>query len=861
MSEKKLLISIAVVFILLTLMLTMLPSFATDVIASTADTNEIVSVRLNKKLDTVEIGVRLTDDYAADKKGTNIYLFELLPYQSVSQINSMEYVTTEKVSKNVTFKVPFDRSDVQQLYAKYVAAERLADGSYSIITGAYYIENPDAIAERNYEYPKYESKKGLQIQLLTDAQELGISHTILNVPINEYILTEGGSNAVSYIYDNKTYYIDSEKLTLLDHKIKILTEAGVNVYLNIILSSRELASSSALSCLYAAEKSDEAALYALNTKSRDGMMYYQSILSFLAERYTREDQEYGFAGSFIIGYEINSNRNWNYMGSISLNNYLNSYIVALRVADTALRSIYSNGRVYVSVANNFNVLANDTGSDVDVNLDYAAKDLIILMNYLIKYSGDIPWNLAINPYPSDEGNANFWNDDLSYEDYTTPYITMKNIGTLTAFMSQEDFYFNGNKRSVLISEFGINSTEDEDSQRHQAAAYAYAYYKAVADPMIEALIYHRHVDHSGENGYKYGLWTNQENTTVTPSAKKYIYDVFKYIDTERGEEATSFALSIIGAKSWDALIEGYNTSQAAVKEVIDDISILSSDISAKYKKNTLFDFSKGSLCGFYPTDNAEYIELRSEAVEDEKTESKLYAKLYSLEKFGYMGVGRNFAEPLSIKKTGYVSFDIKADVPEEVTSVTVMLRLFSTRKNEVVYEGIAQIAPNEWETLTFKITELADITDSITGLKIWIKPYDDNIYSGDFGLWLGNVDIYDKSSVTFLSVLLKLLLVIAILFTFVVIIVVVRYFIYRRRQKMLMEKRKQARIAQMQRTQASLYNNSGLPSAGKINGAQNQIHRLQQGQKVAGDQIHRRRPTRNPAEFNRGGNQNGNRNS
>ena len=44
------------------------------------------------------------------------------------------------------------------------------------------------------------------------------------------------------------------------------------------------------------------------------LLYYAALLNFLFDRYTDPSGEYGFAGGWIIGYEANSNRNYNYMG-------------------------------------------------------------------------------------------------------------------------------------------------------------------------------------------------------------------------------------------------------------------------------------------------------------------------------------------------------------------------------------------------------------------------------------------------------------------------------------------------------------------------------------------------------------------
>ena len=61
-------------------------------------------------------------------------------------------------------------------------------------------------------------------------------------------------------------------------------------------------------------------------------------MAFLAGRYTLPNGENGFAGSYIIGYEINSNRYYNNMGEQEIESYTDSYVTLLRAADVAVRS-------------------------------------------------------------------------------------------------------------------------------------------------------------------------------------------------------------------------------------------------------------------------------------------------------------------------------------------------------------------------------------------------------------------------------------------------------------------------------------------------------------------------------------------
>jgi hypothetical protein len=118
-------------------------------------------------------------------------------------------------------------------------------------------------------------------------------------------------------------------------------------------------------------------------------------------------------------------------------------------------------------------------------------------------------------------------------------------------LRQKDFLFENQPRHVILSEQGFHTPDGKDGEEVQAAAYCYAWVKIKRTEGIDAFILHRHVDHAKEGGLKLGLWSNKSGAICTPDKKKRIYEVFKAADTPEWEKAFSFALPIIGIKSWD----------------------------------------------------------------------------------------------------------------------------------------------------------------------------------------------------------------------------------------------------------------------------------------------------------------------
>ena len=794
-----------------------------SVYAASVQGNTITSVVINKNLDAINVFATLSDAYVRDNRGKSVYLFELMPEQSEKDLTSLSPIAETKVTPEPTFSLPFDTSDKARLLSRYVLASMSADGVFSALTDAYYISNPEAVAPHDYAFPVAASKKGLEVQLLSDAQLLGTSYAVINVSVDSLLLGESSPDSVSFIFDGKTYYVSRARLDSLDYRIKVLTDSGMIVYLNIILGAPSASTPEKLNVLYYPEALDgtDARLCAINTENAESVLYYAALLNFLATRYTDPSGEYGFAGGWIIGYEANSNRNYNYMGPAPLADYMDSYAKALRIAHAMLRSVYSNGRVYVSVGNNFNAASTELNFAGDEQLDYPARLFLERLNQVISVSGNFPWNLSINPYPSDPANTAYWTDPNTLGSYDTPFITMNNIDVICNFMGQENFLYEGAKRRILLGSFGVSGEAVTSGEALQAAAFAYAYYTAASNDDIEALIWHRHVDSADESGLLLGLWASAEGENLVPAQTKSIYDVFKYIDTERygskeqSLEKTAFALKLIGADSWIDLIPGFDINKAVTRSVHEAISHLSSDIESKYKEAALFDFSSGELYGFYPSDNAAYIELRtdtsvkkatySETLSGARGTSVLFSKLTASSPFEYMGISKRFDEPLDISKTGYITLRVKSELPEDIASASIMLRLLGRTPQTgrlVVYEGVSQIKAGEWSEITFKLTDYAAVVPAVETLKIWIKPIDNKLHEGDIALSVQSVTLHSTTGINVLSTVLWIILIVVIAAVVAFIGLVIRNHIrYRmrlRRQKQRAQLKDQTRRRQQQ---------------------------------------------------------------
>ena len=127
-------------------------------------------------------------------------------------------------------------------------------------------------------------------------------------------------------------------------------------------------------------------------------------------------------------------------------------------------------------------------------------------------------------------------------------VTMANINIVTDYLQQKEFLTeDGKVRPVTISELGYTSSYGEDVQ---AAAIVYAYKAAEANPYIESVLFSRQTDAEEEMSQGLALGINRMD-----GSRKYVYNVYKYMDTDEQEKYTDFAKKIVGISDWGKVIK------------------------------------------------------------------------------------------------------------------------------------------------------------------------------------------------------------------------------------------------------------------------------------------------------------------
>lgn len=391
---------------------------------------EITDVRLEVKEKGGNINAKLTVDAViadtfAKRNSGNIYLFRISPDNALSALSSLEGlepVLQRKIkSGEVSFTLPISGRDDISLASSYLLASLGSDGKYSPLTAASHIRNPEELAVRRDPYPKSYSVKGLS-SADADVSEMlktGVRHSVVELKASE---------------------IAAGSLSVADDRIRALSESGINVFLRII---PDIESANKL---------------------------YSALLD-AALRYTGNDSSYGRVSSFIIGDCLNEAA-----GNEDENRYLFTTEKTVRLAYTAMRSVYSEGRVYISLSDNW-----ESGQ-------ISSKRFITLFDSFARSGGDYRWNVALKAgldIPTGESVPSATR--ITLENRRLP---LGELDDVFGFMSGTAYKYNGAEdRHIMIDgvKINIHGTDSESKQTRAAALVEGMIY--AEDRAVDAMIY------------------------------------------------------------------------------------------------------------------------------------------------------------------------------------------------------------------------------------------------------------------------------------------------------------------------------------------------------------------------------------
>lgn len=494
--------------------------------------------------DGTQFALKGEADAFPESDDNNLYLLAMKTYEDAVPEDAVPIARAEKKTSFMLKADILDNTADSRLYSKFVVAVK-KDGKYEVLSTPQYITNPEALASYSEPYPKAESIKGLLVdpQKLgtSELDDLGVKQAAYNIPIARLLgpSTHSDYPTIIYNYNGKDYTLNGHVVSEYDYVFKTLSDKGI-VITAILLNNK---SDAYPQVIHPLSRGGNAYYYAFNAAEEAGTDYLEAVAAFLAERY--RDEEHGIVMNWIIGNEVNVRSTWNYMKYVDIDTYAREYARAVRLFYNGIKSFNANARIYISLDQQWN-------RNLSSDSSYDPRDLMDAFNECIKEEGNIQWGLAHHPYSYPMTWPKFWEltgeaGEMVQESEDTSMVTIYNIDVVTNYLQKDEYLMpDGEVRSVILSEMGFTSTYGEDVQ---AAAFAYAYYIAENNQHIDSMLLSRETDDAGEVAQGLALGLSYQN-----GRRKYIYDTFKYIDTDEKDAYTEFAKNYIGIKDWEEVI-------------------------------------------------------------------------------------------------------------------------------------------------------------------------------------------------------------------------------------------------------------------------------------------------------------------
>ncbi len=403
-----------------------------------------------------------------------------------------------------------------------------------------------------YEQYKITSKKGIQgVSNYTEDTEA--QHILLNVNMADLISTRERSGFIPYTYRGKTYYFGD--LIALKDTIYHLhgwggeeNPYGANRMRNVTLVLL-MGWDDELSYLIhpSARKQGAAPYYALNMQDSISRDTFEALFRYMGEEFGSLKTR---VSNWTLGNEVNSCKEWNYSGNLSLNDCVANYAQAFQLLYKGVKRGAKSSRVFISLDHCWT--ASVAGHSGKSYLDQFAA-------YMNQTAPQMEWNVNYHPYSQPLTRVNFWSDNTNTTSSSnTKYISMKNIQVLTDYLKSIESRYGkpDNSIRVIIGELGYTGQQgDPTSEASQAAAIGYGYYIALFNTRIDSYIIRAYLDAPAETstGLYFGLRDQNHN-------QKTAYDVYKYLDSEESLSYMNPYLPTIGIESWESTIPGFTPS-------------------------------------------------------------------------------------------------------------------------------------------------------------------------------------------------------------------------------------------------------------------------------------------------------------
>ena len=473
------------------------------------------------------------------------------PLTTVPQSSPAMDVRSSAAGKDFTLtldrKVTADGGiSYDRLLSKWAIFESGENGSHLVSAAHYADEVP---LKRNLSPVPLKNKKGIggvsDNAFVSDFDDLDVGSATLNMYVTGFTYLTPVPGTIAHEYGGRTYYFDENYLkTNLDAVLLKAGKRNMAVAAILLVQQASAAADRQLGDLLMNDGCSGGNLTLPDMTSAEAVNCFAAIVDFLADRYTREDGKYGRIAHWIVMNEVDIASSWANIGPRPELVFTDYYIRILRLVNNIVRQYDDTAETFVSMSHSWTGLSGD----------YPALSMLNTINRMGKMEGDYRWALAYHSYAGDLLNPRCWECPWSTFSMDTHFVTFRNLEVLDKWIYMpENMYIGKHKRSVWLSEAGLNSRSySEHDLQEQAAGWAYAWKKINALDGIDGIQWHNWFDNVGDgSGALLGL--RKYNDSEHGGEAKPVWYLYQVSGTGNEDRAFSPYLEVIGIPDWNII--------------------------------------------------------------------------------------------------------------------------------------------------------------------------------------------------------------------------------------------------------------------------------------------------------------------
>ena len=617
--------------------------------------------------------------------------------------NGAKPIATQKMSSKFSFELKLSKLGEYALISKYAIAAISDEGEYFLLCAPTSVKGKFSSAETSSGRTNI---KGLQYEKISAMVDGSVGSAVIDVYLDK--LTNSTNSGHLYATKDTFIYFNADYIAELDKKIKNLYSADCKVYLRLLISSD--ADSLLLPYVNTEGMEKDTSLLAVNISSHEAERNFFATVDYIAGRYS--DITYGKISGLILGKSLDMMNEYNYSGDKYLADYAATVAGALEImARTAVSSI-PGIEIILPISD---ARTEKNGFDTELFL-------LSVCQYL-DMGGGLEFSLMLEsshaPYSISEKRIKTGHKLTSADEESNYYCT-DNIYVFERILDHLASVSKSSPRSYIyhwtpdITELGEGLS----------TAYIYNYYSIMFSEKASSFV------------------ISLPNSAVGQKAADSLSYLIKYVDTERNKDGSIslFALNVLGAESWDALIDGYDAEKITYRAFYEAESLeeVPPTVTGRY---SLWDFSSafGAL-GWFEGSNCNSVYVDATAPGGKALCASISGKI--TDEDGYSDVVYRYEYTDDLSLMPYIKFQFDIDDGDEGALYEIVVIIGGDGHR---IETSKQVRGSQADSIIVCTTDCKELA-KMEYLRFCVRRiYDEEIdIDSDFKLYLKKVTAYSE---------------------------------------------------------------------------------------------------------------------